>query len=99
MLTALRQDVAALRERMQAPLVMRYERAAQMLDVSVSKLRGLIRSGEIVPVKLGGRKMVPLSELERVSRPKLPKKLAARAPKASVLVDAKAYRESLKKRR
>lgn len=83
------------------PLVMRYERAARELDCSVSKLRAMIRAGTIRTVVVHKRRMVPRSELERLTAMKLPKRMAQRAPaaKPNGATEAEAYRASLKKRR
>jgi hypothetical protein len=99
-LAELRAAVQKLLERQEAPRVMRYEKAARLLDCSVSKVRLLVRAGDLVPVRIGGRKMIPLSEIERISTPRLPKALAAKAPpkKRDGKADAAAFRAMLKKR-
>lgn len=94
--------VKELLERMEAaplPLVMRYERAAKELDCSVSKLRAMIRAGTLRTVTVHKRRMVPRSELERLTAVKLPRRMAEKAPRKSNKVDVAAYRQSLKKRR
>jgi excisionase family DNA binding protein len=45
--------------------------AAQMLSMSESKLRGLLRERKLSTVRLGGRQYVPVSELIRVTTPPL----------------------------
>lgn len=67
-LAELRNDVKKLLERAETPRLMKYERAARMLDISTSKLKSLIRQGIITPQPLGQTRMIPLSEVERVSK-------------------------------
>lgn len=86
-LMEVRADIKAMREELAPPpRVMRYEKAAKMLDVSKTVLKEMIARGEIVPVRIGGRKKIPLSEVERVSTPCAEPgeaRRALRAPKAS----------------
>ena len=96
--------VTELVERLDAaplPLVMRYERAAKELDCSVSKLRAMIRAGTLRTVVVHERRMVPRSELERLTTPALPRRMAAKAPKVKRdgAADAAAFRATLKKKR
>lgn len=69
-LKALREDVAKLLEQREAPRLLKYADAARMLSISPSKLKTLIRRGEIVPTLLGGRKMISRMEIDRVATPK-----------------------------
>jgi excisionase family DNA binding protein len=93
-LAELREDVKRLLSRAETPRVMRYEKAAKLLDCSVSKVRSLIRDGEIVPVTVGGRRMVPLSEVERISTPRLNTRVVRSVPK--VKRDGKADGEAIR---
>jgi excisionase family DNA binding protein len=44
------------------------ERVAERWDISKASVRGLIVSGELKSVTIGGRRLVPLSEVERAER-------------------------------
>lgn len=78
------------------PRTMRYQKAAKMLDVSVSKVKSLVKSGEIIPVWVGGRKMIPLSEIERISTPTLSGKAAKSAAVPRARFDPKAEAAELR---
>lgn len=71
-LRRIEERLASLEARIHTPLpfAVRYQYAASLMDMSVSKLKGLIRDGTIRTVKIGGRKMVPTRELDRVATPK-----------------------------
>lgn len=60
------------------PLVLTVKAAAAQLSVSERTMRTLLASGEVASVLVGGRRMVPSAELERV---------AARAVVANVKPD------------
>lgn len=65
-------EVRGLRERLDAtalPTVLKPERAAQELSISESKLRQLIREGKLFTCLVGKAKMIPRSEIERLSAP------------------------------
>jgi len=44
------------------------ERVAERWDISKASVRALIVSGEIRSVTIGGRRLIPLSEIERAER-------------------------------
>lgn len=88
------------------PTVLTKQRAAQELSISLSKLKGLIRSGELMVCEVGRTSMVPASEVQRLAasarreaaaarpaRPRKPKHSTSPAEEA-----AKA-RRALKKKR
>lgn len=73
LLREIREELRSLREEMRAGLVqesalLSMKDAAKRLGVGVTKLRSLITSGEVQTTRLGGRRMVAVSEVERVSR-------------------------------
>lgn len=43
--------------------------AAQRLSISLSKLKGMIRSGEISTCQIGGTTMIPMREIRRLAEP------------------------------
>jgi excisionase family DNA binding protein len=47
------------------PLLIKYETAAQLLEVSVSTVKRLIKAGELHPVTIGGAARLRRSELEQ----------------------------------
>lgn len=49
------------------PTVLSKKHAAQELDISLSKLKGLIRKGEIRVCEVGGTTGVPASEIRRIA--------------------------------
>jgi excisionase family DNA binding protein len=51
------------------PLLHTVESAAGRLSLSVSSIWRLIRSGELHPVRIRGRTLVPETELQRLARP------------------------------
>jgi excisionase family DNA binding protein len=65
----MRAEFERLREQIAAPDVRLFslKDAARVLDVSLSTLVQMIRAQKILPVKLGGRRMVPASEIRRLS--------------------------------
>lgn len=60
-------------ERMHArpelPAVLTVLAAAEQLSVSERTMRSLLDSGEVASVRIGGRRMVPRAEIERLSQP------------------------------
>lgn len=66
------------------PMVMTYQRAARELDCSVTKIKGLVTDGHLLPVTIGKRKMIPRTELLRISQPDGPRPPSRRSgrPKA-----------------
>lgn len=60
-------------ERMHArpglPAVLTVLAAAEQLSVSERTMRSLLDSGEVASVRIGGRRMVPRTEIERLAQP------------------------------
>ena len=54
---------------MQAPKLLSRRIVAEQLSISIRNLDRLIKKGIIQSVKLGGRVLIPASELDRVSTP------------------------------
>lgn len=71
-LLVLVRDLAVRHEGQGLPVLLGYPSAAAQLSISVSKLKGLVRSGELRTSTVGRRKMIPLSEVLRVAAPEEP---------------------------
>ena len=66
--------LARIEERLQpAPMCMTYPEAAKRLGIGLTLLREMVARHELRTATVGKRRMVPLSEIERVSQPKAPK--------------------------
>jgi hypothetical protein len=61
--------VLLARTHKELPLTLTPKGAARELSVSLTVLKGMIRSGEIQTVPVKGRRMVPSSELIRIATP------------------------------
>lgn len=81
---------AELGKRSHKPEILTLKMAAHEMSVGLTKLKQMIASGHVLTVDLGGRKMVPLSEIHRLAagtsvvglpqstpRPKRPRKTAS----------------------
>lgn len=70
LLEELRDELRQLREKVESPLprMLTYERAAQELSVSVTKVKQLVRAGALATCEVGKRKHVPRIEIERIER-------------------------------
>lgn len=76
LLEELRRVVAGQAE----PMTVGLEEAARRLSVSASTVRRLVRSGQLLTVRIGGRVMVPMGELRRLASPtEAPKRVPAPA--------------------
>jgi len=53
-----------------APLLHSIKNAAKRVGVSQSSVWRLIKEGQVRPVKILGRTLIPESELQRIARPK-----------------------------
>lgn len=65
----LRAELAPIRAALQTPLptLLTLKRAAQELSMSPSTVKRLIQAGKLGTRKLGGRRMVPASEIRRLA--------------------------------
>lgn len=103
-LRLLRADVARLNSKldvMQLPLphLCTMKRAARELDISLRKLSALVKSGAVLAVDLGQRKMVPASEIRRVAIPAPKARRRAIAATHAVTVEAlEALRKKFRRR-
>jgi hypothetical protein len=63
-------QVRMMSERMEPglPLVLNKRRAARELDISPSKLKGMIQRGQISTCRVGASTGIPRAELERLAR-------------------------------
>lgn len=50
------------------PIAVGYEKAATMLDVSLSTVKRLVLRGDLVPIRLMGRKLLSISEINRMMK-------------------------------
>lgn len=87
-LEGIRRELAALRGEMQkrqppARALYKLSEAAKELGVGMTKLRQLVKERVVLVVELGGRDMVPASEIARLSQVERPK--VALSPKAQRL--------------
>lgn len=85
------------------PQVLTKKRAARELSVSLTTLNRLVAAGQIWVVHLGGRQMVPASEVRRVASiqrtsARRPKQVEP-SPPPSAKLEAEKARAMLKKRR
>lgn len=99
------EEIRALRDLQGLPTILTKKRAARELGVSLSKLKALIRTGEIAICGVGRTSMVPASEVRRIAasarREAAPPARPARARKAKhagAAEEASAVRAALKKR-
>lgn len=70
-LRRIREELAALRRETSKgppPLAVGYEKAAKMLDVSLSTVKRLVLRGDLVPIRLMGRKLLSISEINRMMK-------------------------------
>lgn len=67
----LERSMAEVAERLHSslPLVLTVRAAAAQLSISERTMRGLVASGEVASVLVGGRRMVPREELLRLAKP------------------------------
>lgn len=66
-------EVRRVAEAGRLPTTLSRARAARELDVSLSKLKGMIRSGQILTCEIGGRQHIPKDEILRLATPTQPK--------------------------
>ncbi len=106
-LRAIREEIRKLSERVGVPVprVVRFAHAAQLLDISLTKLKGLVRGMEIMTVPVGDRRMIPMSEIDKVARsfvtPKQGRPVRERKSKTapSYLEEAEKLAAGMRKRR
>jgi excisionase family DNA binding protein len=63
------------------PQVLTYKQAAEQLSVGMTKLKAMVKRLEIRPCDVGKRKMIPLTEVQRMSQPAPVKESSPRARK------------------
>ncbi len=74
------------------PTVLTMEQAAHELSCGLTKLRGLIKRRLLMTVMIGDRRMVPASEIRRLSAIDEPSKASEAKPVRSGLQDPDALR-------
>lgn len=97
-LSVLEKELRLLREQVErqfsgAPAAYTMEAAARQLSLSTKTVRRMVASGQLLPVTLGRRKLIPRSEIERVTTPAAPRAAPARRP---AKVDPRAERQRLR---
>lgn len=74
-LEQLLREVRELRERIDAPALpaaLTIARAAQELSISVRTLRRMIAEGRVLTCEIGRVRMIPRTEIERLTTPQIP---------------------------
>jgi excisionase family DNA binding protein len=94
---AVLEDMRARLERLEEklgpqPLCFTYPDAAKRLGVGLTKLKQMVRAGEIQTSRVGRVPMISLAELERISTP------PAERPKLERAMRAKAWKPIAKRR-
>jgi hypothetical protein len=71
LLGELKEDVRRLNERVSPgkPMALTMKMAAHELSVGLSTLQGMVRKKAIETCVIGGRRMVPMSEIYRITQP------------------------------
>jgi hypothetical protein len=93
LLEDIRVRISRLEERLQPqPTCFTYPMAAQRLGVGLTKMKEMIRRGDVKTTLVGKVPMVSLAELERVTTP------TAERPKVAKAARAKAWQPIAKKR-
>lgn len=93
-LKALVQEIGRRMEALEArlqpePTCLTFPAAAQRLGVGLTKLKEMVRARDIHPVLVGRVKMIPLSEIHRVSTPRAEQPKQARATRSAAWVPLK----------
>lgn len=84
-LELMRKIIERLEERLAPePTVLTFPKAAARLGVGLTKLKQLVKSGQLRPALVGEVKMIPMSEIHRLSTP----------PPERAKVEAKTRREA-----
>ena len=96
--TVLEGELRLLREQIErqfgaSPAAFTVEAAARQLSVSAKTVRRMMASGQLLPVTLGRRRLIPRSEIERVTTPAAPR---APAVRRTARVDPRAERQRLR---
>lgn len=109
LLERLLMEVQALRaDPGRLPTVLTKKRAAAELSISLSKLKGLIRAGEILVCEVGGTTGVPASEVRRIAatlreskapRPRTARRTRPAGRALNPAEEARRVRDALRKRR
>lgn len=73
MLEVLLAEIRSIRSEQRLPTVLSKKLAARELSISVSKLKALIRAGDILTCKIGRTTGVPSSEIVRLAATVTPK--------------------------
>ena len=107
-LAMVRSELAALREMVARLLVQSGERprlyelreAARLLGVAPKTVGRMVAHGEILPVMIRGKRMVPLSEIDRLSAPPVMRSggVTERTPRFDAAATALRMKELKRKR-
>lgn len=104
-LSEVRSELVALREMVsrllsqsgERPRLYEFREAARLLGVAPKTISRMVACGELLPVMLRGKRLVPLSEIDRLSAP--PVMRSSGAPLKAPRFDAAAFSASVKKAR
>lgn len=97
----LREEVFALASTLSVPvLALRFKAAARALGLKNARtISRMVAKGAICSVMISGVEMIPMSELRRITTPKLPARAVKRAARVESPADeAQRTRELLKRR-
>lgn len=84
-LELMRQMIERLEEKIRPePTVLTFPKAAERLGVGLTKLKELVKKGQLRPALVGEVKMIPMSEIHRLSTP----------PQERAKVEAKSRRDA-----
>lgn len=79
-LGAVREELAELKKlllqvvgRAERPRLYEFKEAARLLGVDPRTVSRMVASGELFPVSIRGKRLIPVEEIDRVSRPPAPK--------------------------
>jgi hypothetical protein len=92
-------EVRALKEKVDTglPAVLNKKRAARELDISVSKLKGMIQRGQISTCAVGDTTGISRSEIQRIAKSTPPRRRPGRPAKKPEQSTGESYRDRLKR--
>lgn len=98
-------ELKRLAEKVESPMppILPYRLAAQKMSIGSTKLKSMVRTGEISNCLVGQRKMIPSSEIYRLSQPiRVKARTSGGRPKVNAYdarAEAQKGRERLKRKR
>ena len=95
-LVAMRESLErALARPTERPRLYEHKEAARLLGVAPKTVSRMVACGELLPVRIRGKSLIPVEEIDRVSRPRA----KANAPEKAPRFDADAFRAQVKRAR